>query len=236
MTNHQSESDSNDEKCTLEQLLLEPDDVEQAVTAGDETQPDECFNLNHDTAGGSDQNEADAEGLAMEQEYINLENILWREFGDTLVGFNIIAAPLGVLLIVLAILGWITMPIIEYFEMGIGFGTIVLAICAFLALAGLHLIFYWLVHKSSNFIKSRELDRLIEKKRVSNPCRYLDCTDSGDPYEIPGIPVEKVGAKPVYSPGSDIGWRCTLFQKDLEGLPVCAVCDRYEPENEEQSG
>jgi hypothetical protein len=23
-------------------------------------------------------------------------------------------------------------------------------------------------------------------------------------------------------------WRCSLFDVDVEGIPICAVCDRYE--------
>ncbi len=158
-----------------------------------------------------------------------LDSLLAREFGDTLSGLNAYTGPLGVLLLILALLGWLLGPMLEFLHMGNLIGDqfwTVPAVAAVLSLAGLHLLFYWTVHRISNSVKSRELDRLIESRRVRHPCSYLNCHEPADD-DLP--PPEEIldGSDELHD--GELLWRCDLFDVELEGRPLCAVCDRYEP-------
>ena len=118
----------------------------------------------------------------------DLENILAREFSDTLTGFNAITAPLGAGLLILSIIGWSMLPVLRFFRSGdIRIGAIaIMAALAVSGLAGIHFLLYWAAHRGSNLAKTKELDRLLETRRVIFPCEHIDCE------EIPKAP----GAKP----------------------------------------
>ncbi|MCX6646294.1 MAG: hypothetical protein NTY09_08055 [bacterium] len=155
-----------------------------------------------------------------------LEKVLAREFGDTLTGGNAMTISVGLVFIVIAILLWFIDPIAGF--LGIS-GVINIRagisgiVSVFLALAGIHLIFYWWVHWTSNVVKSRELDRLIESKRVHNPCMHLNCR------EPENIEISENGSAFTET---EMIWQCELFGVDLPEVSLCVVCDKYHPSQE----
>jgi len=163
-----------------------------------------------------------------------LEGILVREFTDTLTGANAISLPLGFSFILISLIGWFLKPVTELlttFEFSWKVYFIVLLASAVLSLAGIHLLFYWFIHRISNSVKSRELDRLIELRREKHTCRFLDCIEIEPPeVEDATIPSGDV-VSGTDTPLSDenLAWECSLFHVDLENLPICSVCDMYEP-------
>lgn len=172
--------------------------------------------------------EPDGAGDENAEEIERLENILVTEFSDTLAGPGAATLPLGIGLLVTAVLTWFLGPILGFLRgSGIsgGYADLSKIIGVVLALAGVHLVFYWTIHRVSNAVKSRELDRLLEERRTRYPCKYLDCgemTKSDDP-------VDKVENAEMDVPrDDDLAWQCSLFSLSLEGNPLCAVCDRYE--------
>jgi hypothetical protein len=178
------------------------------------------------------QAKVDDEGPGAELE--SLEKRLADEFRDTITGFNALTLPLGVILLILAALGWFLSPI----STGLGFGgpqaetlRISATSAVIAALAGIHLLFYWTVHRISNSVKSRELDRLIEERREKRVCKYLDCeeqpAESGD--SEPVIVTENLQTSVYEESKLRLIWKCTLYDTELEDFPVCAVCTRYEP-------
>jgi len=187
-------------------------------------------------------------GEAEDDEIARLGGVLSTEFGDTLTGVNALALVMGVLFLILAVVGWFLDPVLNFLGAGplaVQTRAVPLITAAVLALAGLHLVFYWAVHRVSNLVKSREMDGLIELRRVKKPCAYLDCGerakdetpnpgDEGvaemktDSEDLPAGDAD-IGADDVDSPEHDFAWRCSLFELELEELPLCAVCDRYEP-------
>lgn len=166
--------------------------------------------------------------LGKEEDILHMENLLNREFGDTLAGANSITLPLGLLLLILAVIGWFLDPLMQALGLGEiprdqGFIPLIAAVLT--ALGGIHLLFYWMVHRISNSIKSRELDRLIEERRINKRCVHLDCIEAvvePDPETDESDDTEETGEI------IDLVWRCSLFEVDVEELPICAVCDRYE--------
>ena len=158
------------------------------------------------------------------REIRRLETLLSKEFGDTLTGFNAMTAPIGATLIALALLMWLGWPVAQFLNhsnTGMGPGLVFLGVSAFLGLAGLHFILYWAVHKGSNTVKSKDLDRIIDLRRVDKPCAYLDCD------EVQRQRKDFSGKD--HQGGSDLRWRCSWFDTELERKPLCAVCNRYEP-------
>lgn len=163
-----------------------------------------------------------------------LEKFLIEEFSDTLTGTNALTLPVGISLIILSVLGWFLKPVTELlttFEFSWEFYSILLLASVVMALGGIHLVFYWLIHRISNGVKSRELDRLIELRREKNTCRYLDCIETGgDAEEIVGTDTDAADEETeAETEAESLAWECSLFHVDLEDLPICAVCDRYEP-------
>ena len=154
-----------------------------------------------------------------------LENIMAKEFGDTLTGANAVTFPLGILLIILSAIIWFIEPISGLFGLT---GLVNLqpwisgTFSVILAIAGLHLIFYWLVHWISNSVKLKELDRLIENRRIHHPCRHLNCRD------VDENEVEEDGDEIVET---DMIWRCELYETDLSESTLCVICDNYSPED-----
>jgi len=200
-------------------------------SALDDTTPPEVDSPNKET---SDDTGTDVSESIDDDALVEMENLLNREFGDTLTGTNAITLPLGLLLILLSIVAWFMDPILR--ALGLGKispdqALIPLISSVLLALGGVHFVFYWIIHRISNAVKSRELDRLIEDRRIRRMCVHLDCTEavlvedefeSGDEElntaEDTGEPEEII----------ELIWRCRLFDIDVEEMPICAVCDRYE--------
>ncbi len=169
-----------------------------------------------------------------DREIEELEERLAEEFRDTLTGGNALTLPIGVLLLVLAVFGWFLGPITSAIGMGniVGYNRLIITfVAALFTLAGIHLVFYWGVHRVSNVFKSRRLDRLIEQRRELRVCRHLDC----DEEDIPVDMLDDVEGTEIRL-GDDRGlsntvliWKCNLYGIDLEEYPVCAVCERYDP-------
>jgi hypothetical protein len=173
-----------------------------------------------------DKPERDERRAGLRDNLKRLEVLMKKEFGDTLTGTNAFTMPLGVFLLVLSIIGWLLNPLLVFLNIGQLLGRnawIIPGSAAILTLAGIHLVFYWSVHKTSNAVKSSELDKLIMLRRVMRPCSHLDCYEAED---IPS-PEEILDGEDDES-ASDLKWRCTLFGVELEANPICAVCDRYE--------
>ncbi len=150
-----------------------------------------------------------------------LEKLLRREFGDTLTGANAHALPIGILFIFLGILVWFNDPILGFLGLGGYLKDLqwaVMLVSGALSLAGVHLFFYWWVHRISNSVKSRELDRLIGTRRVDHPCSHLDCEERHGEDADGEIDTE-----------ADLVWKCGLFNTDLDESAVCVVCDKYDP-------
>jgi hypothetical protein len=161
-----------------------------------------------------------------------LEKILFAEFSDTLTGFNSASAPIGLGLIIVSLAMWLLLPLARFLtpQAGLGGWAIwVLVAAVVLGLAGLHFLLYWGAHRGSNIAKTRELDRLIEDRRVTNPCANLDCVEGAKPLGRYAAPISRPGSKLASAADPELRWRCELFDIDLEGMPVCAVCDRYQP-------
>jgi hypothetical protein len=197
---------------------------------------DEATESEIEPSDADDGKPADEPRIIDDDAVVEMENLLNREFGDTLAGANALTLPLGLLLILLAVLAWYMDPFLQ----ALGLGQIPreqvlvpLISSVLLALGGVHLVFYWLIHRISNAVKSRELDRLIEDRRINRMCIHLDCTEGvlidnddgvyeseGDEFES-GMAGEREGR-------IELIWRCSLFDVDVEGIPICAVCDRYE--------
>jgi hypothetical protein len=165
------------------------------------------------------------------REVKKLEAILSREFGDTLTSYNALMAPVGITLLAIGLLLWMAWPLVNFLGSGtpsVRNGLIILGSATFMSLAGLHMIFYWLAHRGSNAVKSKELDRIIDIRRVENPCIHLDC--------------EEVAKRQIGKPGSkgqsdsDLRWRCSFFDQELERTPLCAVCSHYEVANTSTNG
>lgn len=182
-------------------------------------EPEEVRDIEQEPDGAGDENA---------EEIRKLENILVTEFSDTLAGPNAATLSIGIGLLVAAVLAWFLGPILALLRgSGIsgGYADVSKIIGVVLALAGVHLVFYWTIHRVSNAVKSRELDRLLEERRTKYPCKHLDCremTKSDDP-------VDKVENAEMEGPrDDDLVWQCSLFSLSLEGNPLCAVCDRYE--------
>jgi hypothetical protein len=162
----------------------------------------------------------------------DLEALLAREFSDTLTGFNAVAGPLGISLLVLCLVGWLCLPLIQIARTGEAIRSdsiVLMGVSILLGLAGLHLVLYWSAHRGSNLVKTRELDRLLEARRVTSPCIHLDCEEAPIKARIETGGRKKTGLGGRSSPAGDLCWRCTSYGVGLEGLPLCAVCDRYEP-------
>lgn len=178
----------------------------------------------------TEREESDQEGLG--EELGRLRTLLAREFGDTLSGANALTAPVGILLLIFALLGWFSGPLLGFLEVRWlleNHGWTIYISAAVLTLAALHLLFYWAVHRVSNTVKTRELDRIILKRRVDTPCRHLDCLESeADATLTQG----ETGSENPSESETNLKWRCGLFDVDLEGFPLCAVCSRYEPREE----
>lgn len=152
-----------------------------------------------------------------------LGKMLAKEFGDTLTGGNAATLPIGLVLIALSFLVWFHEPVSAFFGVPglVDIKPVIIGIISVaLALAGIHLIFYYGVHRVSNIVKSKELDRLIEKRRVHNPCRHLNCRE---PEEMllseDGSVFEEV----------DMIWQCDWFGIDLPESSLCVICDLYDP-------
>jgi len=149
------------------------------------------------------------------------ESQLALEFRDTLTSANGNSLPVGILMILLSLVGFFYKPIGGVFNVTDLVGTYrfwILGVSTVLALGGIHLLVYWAFHRISNAVKSRELDRLIEKRRFTLPCRHLDCTE-------PDI-------SEAESENGELAWQCSHFDRSLEGSLICAVCDYYDPEGE----
>ena len=162
---------------------------------------------------------------ALREEVEFLKSVLLREFGDTLTGFNALTGPIGLALLVLGIAGWLTMPLLTFLgtiNANIKVTLTLLGSSTVLCLMGLHFLIYWGFHRASNQVKSRELDHVIELRRIKAPCVNLDCREAKE-HE------KKANSSPV---DSDLIWHCNFFNLDLEGLPLCAACERYEPAEE----
>jgi hypothetical protein len=158
------------------------------------------------------------------------ESSLAKEYTDTLTGYNAMAGTVGIFLIMLSVVLWMTIPAVRFLRADPAFtryGVLIIGLAVLFGLAGVHFVLYWLAHRGSNLVKSRELDSIIEDRRVANPCMHLDCEEVQHGWYRK--PEELKAGKSSVSSGSDLRWRCSLFDVDLEGLPLCAVCDRYEP-------
>jgi hypothetical protein len=176
---------------------------------------------------GQYENEDQQKGLS--EDLSRLRTLLTQEFGDTLSGTNALTAPLGVAFLVLAMLGWFSRHILSFLgteELLANHAWVAYVFAAVLTLAALHLLFYWTVHRVSNAVKTRELDRVILRRRVNEPCRHLDCIE---PEVDQDEPEENDAGKEESRLELALQWRCGLFDVRLEGFPLCAVCDRYEP-------
>lgn len=163
---------------------------------------------------------ADESGAEL-NEIEKLEKLLRREFGDTLTGANAHTLPIGILLIFLGILVWFNDPILGFLGLE-GFlkdrQWAVMIGSVSLSLAGVHLFIYWWIHRISNSVKSRELDRLIGTRRVDHPCSHLDCEERQGEEADREMDTE-----------ADLIWKCELFKTDLDESAVCVVCDKYDP-------
>lgn len=174
-----------------------------------------------------------------------MEALLAVEFRDTLTGPNALTLPIGLILIILALIGWFLRPLLSYMGMGtagVEFGYVPVVIATVLALAGIHLIFYWLVHWVSNLVKSREMDSLIRRRRVERPCAHLDCyerppdMDSAEVSESEDSVVDSdLDADGIEPEDVELAWRCALYDVDLEEIPICVVCPNYEPSDPPES-
>ena len=200
-------------------LKLFPESVDESVeTVQEDEKPEDDVTEEPEIESGEDLN----------SELERLEMLLRQEFVDTLSGVNFFTAPLGFFILVIAILAWLLNPLLEFLNMGGMLGDnarIVPIMAAILSLAGIHLLFYWSVHRISNLVKSRELDRLIVSRRVDRPCRFLDCYEAEEEL----LSVEDIINGLDETTGDTLRWRCTLYDTELEVNPICAVCDRFEP-------
>jgi hypothetical protein len=160
-----------------------------------------------------------------------LEAMLAREFSDTLTGYNASSGTLGLTFLILSLLGWISLPLLRFLNTGAGFqsqGVWIIVGSTILALAGLHLALYWGAHKGSNIQKTKELDRILEERRSTHPCLNLDCVEPGTRTQDRSHTSRTGAAKNRQNTQAELRWRCSLFEIDLEGNPLCAVCDKYQ--------
>jgi len=166
---------------------------------------------------------AQEDGSQVEEEPVDklklLEEKLTYEFRDTLTSVNSLLFLIGIIFIFISLIGYFYGSIAGVMGQGDFYDRYklwVLGGSAVLLLAGIHLLIYWTIHKVSNTIKSRELDRLIEFRRFTEPCKYLDCAEVG---ELDGdLDAEE----------TEMSWQCTNFDLSLEGSLICAVCDIYQ--------
>jgi hypothetical protein len=178
----------------------------------------------------AEREKSDQEGPG--EELVRLRRLLAQEFGDTLSGANALTAPVGILLLIFALLGWFSGPLLGFLEVRWlleNHGWTIYVSAAVLTLTALHLLFYWAVHRVSNAVKTRELDRIVLRRRVDTPCRHLDCLESEAGATLTQ---GETGSENVGGLETNLKWRCGLFDVDLEGFPLCAVCSRYEAREE----
>jgi hypothetical protein len=165
------------------------------------------------------------------KELSRLEAILTKEFSDTLSGPNATVGPLGLIFIILGFLGWMSIPILKFFriaESSQGLSIWIMIGSVIFVLAGIHLMLYWVAHKGSNAVKTKELDRLITERRVTHPCLCLDCVETA--LQARRLQGQVAGSdKSTLKSADDLRWRCSFYEIDLEGLPICVVCERYQP-------
>jgi len=150
-----------------------------------------------------------------------LEEKLAYEFRDTLTSVNSLLFPIGIILIIISLIGYFYGPmaaISGQADLYVRYRLWILGGSAVLLLAGIHVLIYWTIHKVSNTVKSRELDRLIEFRRFTEPCMYLDCAEVG----------ELDGELEADAEQIEMSWQCTHFDVSLEGSLICAVCDIYQ--------
>jgi hypothetical protein len=212
-----------------------PTAEEEPDVVGDGTAVTSFADVLQKASDVTDSDESAVEDLkTFEAEVEELEEKLAEEFRDTLTGGNALTLPIGVLLVVLAAFGWFLGPITGAIGMGniIGYNRLIITfVAALFTLAGIHLVFYWGIHRISNVFKSRQLDRLIEQRRELRVCRHLDCDEEDIPVDL----LDDVEGSEIRL-GDDRGlsntvlvWKCNLYGIDLEEYPVCAVCERYDP-------
>ena len=173
-----SELETTEENASDSPLSLFPEQIETIPTESDSAADD------FPDVG---ETEDDPEKIALSENLERLKSLLVSEFGDTLTGINSFTFPIGIFLLVLAAIGWLINPLLVFLNMEnmeIPNAWMIPAGSAVLTLAGLHLVFYWSIHKISNTIKTRELDKLIALRRVDQPCTHLDCYEEEE--EIPG--------------------------------------------------
>jgi len=164
-------------------------------------------------------------GSLVEEEPVDklklLEGKLAYEFRDTLTSLNLLLFPIGMIFIIISLIGYFygsIAAISGQADLYDRYRLWILGGSAVLLLAGIHLLIYWTIHKVSNTVKSGELDRLIELRRFTEPCMYLDCTEVGESESELDGDAGKM----------EMSWQCTHFDVNLEGSLICAVCDIYQ--------
>ncbi|MFH1677074.1 MAG: hypothetical protein ABIC40_08615 [bacterium] len=215
------ESSDKEPRGLFDDLPIEPE-VEQN---GAEDLPD--FEIKPDEKTDPDEMFSDT--------IVRLEDLLYKEFGDTLTGPNALMLPIGLLTLLFALVGWLLRPIISWFgflDPLESFQDIILVSAGVLTLAGFHMIFYWSMHRISNAVKIREYDRIIGIRREKFPCRHLDCDT--ETFESEEEDFESTSH--LICPREHLKWRCNLFAIELEKKPLCVVCDMYDPEISEIAG
>jgi hypothetical protein len=166
----------------------------------------------------------------LQEELLELNLNLSIEFGDTLTGINASTGVVGLILVTLGVLGWLFNPIVSFLSKSSPEENpliILLAISTVFILTGIHFIYYWMIHRISNTVKAKELDRILLDRRITKPCLHLDAHLTGDTVgeEITenefGIAVEDENR-------DELLWKCAHYNVELEGMPICAVCEKYE--------
>jgi hypothetical protein len=157
-----------------------------------------------------------------------LEDILKKEFSDTLSSVNAQTIVWGIIFLLVALAVWFIEPVMSIIGIsGLNDRFLITSkiIGVILFLAGIHLTFYWSIHKISNTIKTRELDKILEARRVTSPCIYLDCKDSAELDFSREAQPNKISTSDSIE---DLPWRCSLYEVDLDESPICAICEKYE--------
>jgi len=214
--NKTDESDASEIKGLFDEFP-----VEKEIGRGEEEEKLSDFETEADEKTDPDEMFSDT--------IVRLEDLLYKEFGDTLTGPNALMLPIGFLILIIALLGWLLRPIISWFGLPDpleSFQDIILVSAGVLTLAGFHMIFYWGIHRISNAVKTREYDRIIEIRRERFPCRHLDCNTESFEDEEEDFESESH----LICPKEHLRWRCNLFAIELEKKPLCVVCDMYDPE------